>query len=216
MKDKRCSVEGNPVSMQPPAIWTGDQDRIQPDQMLLYLETVIQCKIYITVSQGYNVSLNYSNTVYSAVLLYLETIVDLLHSHVDGPLVIGAVCNVDVLAAVTQSVRVWHPLNDACLLCQRNHCKPATGKTSHTGFCICRLLLYPPCSKKLTQGSNILVSVQSMSRLYTAMMIQDVDHRQHELHKCAQWEVLVVSDKEDEEDRRLSLPVIAAQAVHAA
>jgi hypothetical protein len=49
-----------------------------------------------------------------------------------------------------------------------------------------------------------------MSRLYTAMMIQDVDHRQHELHKCAQWEVLAVSDKEDEEDRRLSLPVIAA------
>ncbi len=62
-------LRGNPVSMQPPAIWTGDQDRIQPDQMLLYLETVIQCKVYITVSQGYTVSLNYSNTVYSAVLL---------------------------------------------------------------------------------------------------------------------------------------------------
>jgi len=73
----------------------------------------------------------------SLIRCYLETIIDLLHSHVDGPLVVGAVCNVDVLAAVAQSVCVWHPLNDACLLCQGNHSKPATAKTSHTGFCIC-------------------------------------------------------------------------------
>ena len=74
---------------------------------------------------------------------YLETIIDLLHSHVDGPLVVGAVCNVDILAAVAQSVRVWHPLNDACLLCQWNHSKPATSNTRHTGGCMCFLLLCP-------------------------------------------------------------------------
>lgn len=57
-------------------------------------------------------------------LTHLEAIVDLLHSHVDCSLVIGAVCNVDVLTAVAESVRLRHPLNDASLFCQRYHCKP--------------------------------------------------------------------------------------------
>lgn len=58
--------------------------------------------------------------------MYLEAIIDLLHSHVDCPLVIGAVCNVDVLTAVAESVRLRHPLNDTSLFCQRYHCKPVT------------------------------------------------------------------------------------------
>lgn len=42
------------------------------------------------------------------------------------------------------------------------------------------------------------------------MMIQDVDDSQHELDKCTQWEVLDVIDQEQEEDKWLWLPVIAA------
>ncbi len=83
--------------------------------------------------------------------LYLETIIDLLHSHVDGPLVIGAICNVDVLAAVAQSVRVWHPLNDACLLRQRNHCKPATAKPVAQAFaCDVYFCILPPLFQQAT------------------------------------------------------------------
>ena len=81
-------------------------------------------------------------------LLYLETIIDLLHRHVDGPLVVGAVCNVDVLATVAQSVRMWHPLNDACLLCQRNHSKPAAGKPVTQGFASAVYFCIPPLSKE--------------------------------------------------------------------
>ena len=57
-------------------------------------------------------------------LTHLEAIVELLHSHVDCSLVIGAIRNVDVLTAVAESVRLRHPLNDASLFCQRYHCKP--------------------------------------------------------------------------------------------
>ena len=42
-----------------------------------------------------------------------------------------------------------------------------------------------------------------MSKLYTVMMIQDVDHRRHELNTCTQREVLDVNDREEEEDRWL-------------
>ncbi len=50
-----------------------------------------------------------------------------------------------------------------------------------------------------------------MSKLYTVMMIQDEDHRQHELNRCTQWEVLDVNDREEEEGKWLWLPVTAAQ-----
>ena len=99
-------------------------------------------------------------------LLYLETIIDLLHRHVDGPLVVGAVCNVDVLATVAQSVRMWHPLNDACLLCQRNHSKPATGKNqAHKILHLLSTSVSLPCPRKLMQNTVVLASVQFVSNL---------------------------------------------------
>ena len=54
----------------------------------------------------------------------LKAVIQLLGRRVDGLPVKGAVCKVDVLAAVAQAVSLRHPLNDASLLCQWYHCKP--------------------------------------------------------------------------------------------
>ncbi len=39
--------------------------------------------------------------------------------------------------------------------------------------------------------------------MYIVVMIQDEDHRQHELNKCTQGEMRDVNDREEEEDRWL-------------
>ena len=54
----------------------------------------------------------------------LEAVVQLLCGSIDGALVKGGVCKVDVMAAVAEAMGLRHPLNDAGLLCQRYHCKP--------------------------------------------------------------------------------------------
>ena len=59
-----------------------------------------------------------------ALLADLKTVIDLLDCHVDSALVISAICNVDVLAAVAQAMSLRHPFDDPRLLCQWNHCKP--------------------------------------------------------------------------------------------
>ena len=55
----------------------------------------------------------------------LKAVINLLWSRVDGLPVKGAVCNVDVLAAVAQAVSLRYPLDDTSLLCQWYYCKPA-------------------------------------------------------------------------------------------
>ena len=60
----------------------------------------------------------------SSQIAHREAIIDLLDGPVDCAPVICAICNVDVLAAVAQAMCVWHPLNDARLLCQWHNSKP--------------------------------------------------------------------------------------------
>lgn len=60
----------------------------------------------------------------SSHVAHREAIIDLLDGPIDCAPVICAICNVDVLAAVAQAMCVWHPFNDARLLCQWHNSKP--------------------------------------------------------------------------------------------
>ena len=46
------------------------------------------------------------------------------------------------------------------------------------------------------------------------MTVQDVDNRHHELYTHTEWEVLDVSDRGEEEDRRLRQLVVAGPKVN--